>query len=44
MEPSRVARSAMAFSGAERFGDQNSASWNRVTSWLRFIEAVRQAA
>jgi len=24
--------------------DQNSASWNRITSWLRRVEALREAA
>jgi hypothetical protein len=27
--------------GAVRFADQNSASWNRLTSWLRQIDQLR---
>jgi hypothetical protein len=30
--------------GSERMVDQNSASWNRLTSWLRRVEALRAAA
>jgi hypothetical protein len=31
-------------SGREGDMDQNSGSWNRLTSWLRKVEALRSAA
>jgi hypothetical protein len=30
--------------GNESLVDQNSASWNHITSWLRRVEALREAA
>jgi hypothetical protein len=47
----RTAATAPAFSylrpiesGNEGLVDQNSASWNRVTSWLRIMDALRRVA
>ena len=41
--PSRSSRCAVS-SRERRMVDQNSASWNRLTSWLRRVEALRAAA
>jgi hypothetical protein len=37
-------RSSLTSAGERRLVDQNSASWNRLTSWLRHVEALRAAA
>ena len=37
-------RSSLINAGERRVVDQNSGSWNRLTSWLRRVEALRAAA
>jgi hypothetical protein len=42
--PGPASRSKSTTGGNGGVMDQNSASWNRVSSWLRQIEVLSQAA
>ena len=41
---SQLRRATSALTGERRLVDQNSASWNQMSSWLKRVQALRTAA